>query len=291
MDIGAADMQAGASAAQARQARGEASRCRSNQGPDVAGGGRSDGRAVLAGLTRQGQVMLVAEPFVVDGPTRIKFRCPDAGCTSTDTAPFTGSASNIMRHFRYHPGHAGEGVGVVLFCACQMQLPTKQRITYVSDEYGEVGSELLVKGRIGELALHPEIPPGSAQPQPQPEASGDRAATGGAPVPAPAPAPAPARRARTVGKRPPGDDARWAEQDRINAEQQRIIADQQARLDEQDRRIAQGQDFMDAQEDRNNDHDESLHTLRRLTVEFQKQTWKCLAEARERERKRRTLLA
>lgn len=288
MDLGAADMQTAASAAQLREAQG------GTLVSVVPGGGlvemHDENRDQLhgAGLKLQGQVMLVAEPYTLDGPTRIKFQCPHPDCTATHLTAFKGSASNIIRHFRYHPGHAGEGVTTVLFCACQVQQATMQRFTYVSDEHGTIGSELLVKGRIGELTLHPAIPPASASAQPrsqsQPRASGGPPATDGEP------APARSHRARAAGKRPSGDDARWAEQDRINAEQRRIIAEQQARLDEQDRLIAQGQDFMDAQEDRNSEHDESLDALRRLTVEFQKQTWKCLAERREMDRKRRMLL-
>ncbi|KAK9827111.1 hypothetical protein WJX74_006871 [Apatococcus lobatus] len=274
----------------------QASRCRNGRrdlGHEDAGSETSRAQIREArGLTTKGQMMLVAEPAGGEGPTRIKFCCPDPGCKATLMAPFRGSASNIMRHFRYHQDHAGEGVRRVLFAACQVQYPSGQRFTYVSDEYGEVGRELLVRGGLDALALHPRI---SAQPQPQPhQASGSGS---GSDQPAAAAAATGTRRTRKRSgpgqSRPEGraarsrerprqpadtEDDRWAEQGRLNAEQARTIAEQQARINKQDKVIAKGQDFMDEQEARNEDFLGGLLGLRQFAMQCKRETEAGLAE-------------
>ena len=158
----------------------------------------------------------------------------------------------------------------------------------MSDEYGEVGRELLVKGGLDALALHPRI---SAQPQPEPQrASGSDQPAAAAAAPGtrktrkrsgPGQSRPKGRAARSRERpRQPADfeDDRWAEQARLNAEQARSIAEQQARINKQDKVIAKGQDFMDEQEARNEDLIGGLLGLRQFTMQCKREAEAGLAE-------------
>ena len=152
--------------------------------------------------------MLVAVPLLNPGPSRIKFSCPHPRCKSTMGGPFTGSASNVMRHFHYHPTHAGEGVKVVLFSVCQINPLAGQRFLYISDEYGAVGQEAIFKN-FYDLSLHPSIPAAPAPAEPAQDGKGSRKRA----QPAIAEEPGSLQTSEDVRR----DDERWAEQERLNA--------------------------------------------------------------------------
>ena len=201
--------------------------------------------------------MFVANPFSGSGSTCTKFTCPSRDCTSTLGTQYIGSASSMMRHFRYHPNHAGEGVTTVLFATCQVQAPSNARFAYISDEYGTVGTELMVKGGLTQLTLHPSIPRSSSTPaahtdpephpsrqRPEPRASCKRLRDVHAP-----------RHEETDDDH--DDDARWAEQRKLNADQLRINRDQHAFND-------RGAQFFQEQGLLNRRHEDCLRALEQV---------------------------
>ena len=198
-----------------------------------------------AGLTKAGQVMLVAEAFGAGAPTRIKFSCPAPGCKASDNDAFKGSASNIMRHFRFHPEHLDGSI--VLFASCQIQQPSGRRFTYISDEYGEVGNELLVKERMSALALHAKIPATAASTDSDHPTSSDTSRRRSKPATFEPALQPPKRQSRGQMS----NDARWARQDLINNAHASMIR--------------RGDSRMQDLQDRNEVQDETLQTLLDLT--------------------------
>ena len=174
--------------------------------------------------------MMVAKPTDSSEHDSLEYDCPEPGCRSTQYGPFTGSASKIMRHLKIHPRHAGVSVTVILFAVCQRSVTGYQRFTYISDEYGLVGHDHLVKTGFHHLNLHPSI---GASPVPtRPSVLGSRPADEdvGGPCKKSKPAsPEPAGQQRSTADSPQYvERTRWAEEVRINREQARIGADKWA---------------------------------------------------------------